>query len=83
MSLLTQHSKRGYQGALVPKHLGGFKKSMFNMDSQLAHEIFGLPQSYGFQLEAACMLNTSKGSFRPVGHSRVAGCKTRLAIAKQ
>ena len=47
------------------------------MDNRLA-----LQKSYGPHLEAVCALITSKGSFKPVGRLRVAGCKTRVAIAK-
>ena len=53
------------------------------MDNQLAHEALALPKPYSLHLEAMCVLITSKGSFRPVGHLHVAGCKTRFAIEKK
>ena len=52
------------------------------MDNQLVHEIV-IPESFRRPLEAARALITSKRSFKPVGHLRVAGCKTRVAIAKE
>ena len=52
------------------------------MDNQLVHEIL-LPESFGRPLEAALELITNKRSFQPVGHLRVAGCKTHVAIAKE
>ena len=50
-----------------------------NVENQLAHEN-APPKSHGLQLEAVRALIASRGSFRPVGHLRVAGCKTRVAI---
>ena len=53
-----------------------------NVDNQLAHEI-ALPKSHGLPLEAVRALITNKGSFRPVGHLWVAGCKACVAISKE
>ena len=45
------------------------------MDNRFAHVMFALPATkiIRFQFDEACALNTNKGSFRPVGHSRVVG----------
>ena len=64
-------------------HVGRTIRKFLEEDgSQLAHEACALPNSHRLHVEAAYALNEARGPSGPVGHSRVARCKTRTAEQK-